>query len=1208
MISAGDSASFIIAQLVAFGDQMTGFSTEAEKATHVIDAVNEVANNFSVSSADLANNLGNMSAVMSQTGASFEESLSMLTAITEVTRNASKASRGLVSIGSRLNQIVDESSSTGKALKEIYEELGITLFDQEGQLRSSYDIFTDLAAIWNTLDKNTQNYIASQQAGTNQFQNFAALMSNFATATEATTIALNSAGSAAQENSRYMEGLEAKTSQLRATFEALSNTVLDSSLVAGILDLANAFLSLLNTPVGAFVTQVALLTGALGGFYALMQAGGWISKIGGQFVTAFGLFTGSVQSATVATTALGVASKVAFPLLGLIATAIAAIIAIAPKVSNWYKEITNDVEYANEKLEENNTQLKTNKERLEELQNVPVTSRTDEMQEEIDKLEEENRALQENIDKWEQKVKIGTYQDLTEGYSAVRRQQVMTVVTPESFIGTGIFAESEEEAIRLLKEMGEVAKDSTQSLSELGFVLGDMMISLPKEQYYAELIQNQKDITSAFLETGRVTPTLIQEYKQNAAALQELTLASEEISESELDDWVKTIIADFSEIPDITDQMIDSYYNVDQSIQQLTEGLTINQEQFEQLIETIPGYADVLQQVTDGYQLQEEALYELASAGNEWAREAVKQQLAVARGEVEAAARIVEAISRQIQAKQAYLQMVSAETGLTQMLPEEQTNLLLQQQNALAEMEEARLKVANLLAQIESWDKPPTTITGDGEDEEDAVDYIKAQSDAFKEQIAILEHELFLMEKNGATNEDRIQKLKEIQDVLEQQGKWFREQGIDDSSEYIRNLQEQWWGFQDQITSIYDSIAEEAEKAAEEARQAWEDSLNEQVDALQKMADDYETAFSYVAKKAQDEIDLLEQEKDAIQQRYDDQIAALEKTNEELDRQIELEEALDDLARARQTQVMVYKDGRFQYVSDVDQVSEAQANLDNLKREEQLRKEIENLEESRDAEIAAIDDKIDYWQKMVDEWSSAVDDYVDEQDRLIAEQILGADLEGENWEKRLLDLQEYVNRYKDILNQLNVAQQAANIISTGEDWKTSGNKVAIATGAGMSAADQAAIEQLRQQWEVANAKGDKTTMAALHAQAEAIRAKYGYSGGSWGNQYIPLYASGTTSATGGLSLVGEKGPELRVLGQGDGILPSDITKNLWAWGVTTPASMMSNIVGGLQSMGQQVGISIQNFAPSLPNVTDGQGFANYMRNNFWREALQFAKT
>lgn len=93
-ISAGDSASFIIAQLTAFGDSMTEFSTAGDKATHVINAVNEVANGFSVSSADLANNLGNMSAVMAQTGASFEQSLGMLTAITEVTRNASKASRG----------------------------------------------------------------------------------------------------------------------------------------------------------------------------------------------------------------------------------------------------------------------------------------------------------------------------------------------------------------------------------------------------------------------------------------------------------------------------------------------------------------------------------------------------------------------------------------------------------------------------------------------------------------------------------------------------------------------------------------------------------------------------------------------------------------------------------------------------------------------------------------------------------------------------------------------------------------------------------------------------------------------------------------------------------------------------------------------------------------------------------------------------------
>ena len=157
-ISAGDSASFLISQ-------MTAFDIAAEDAGHIADAVNSVSNAFSVSSSDISSNLGNMSAVMAQTGATFEESLGMLTAITEVTRSASKASRGLVSIGSRLNQVVDESSSTGQKLIEIYDQLNIELYDNEGQLRSSYDIFSDLADVWDTLDTNTQNYIASVQAG-----------------------------------------------------------------------------------------------------------------------------------------------------------------------------------------------------------------------------------------------------------------------------------------------------------------------------------------------------------------------------------------------------------------------------------------------------------------------------------------------------------------------------------------------------------------------------------------------------------------------------------------------------------------------------------------------------------------------------------------------------------------------------------------------------------------------------------------------------------------------------------------------------------------------------------------------------------------------------------------------------------------------------------------------------------------------------------
>ena len=73
------------------------------------------------------------------------------------------------------------------------------------------------------------------------------------------------------------------------------------------------------------------------------------------------------------------------------------------------------------------------------------------------------------------------------------------------------------------------------------------------------------------------------------------------------------------------------------------------------------------------------------------------------------------------------------------------------------------------------------------------------------------------------------------------------------------------------------------------------------------------------------------------------------------------------------------------------------------------------------------------------------------------------------------------------------------------------------------------------------------------------------------------YASGTTSASGGLSLVGEEGAELRVLNKGDGIIPANITKNLWELGKNPQK------VGG-----NSTHISIGNI--SLPNVTDTDSF------------------
>lgn len=74
-LTAGESASFIIAQLKAFSAELEQVGDEGEQALYVIDALNEVSNNYAVSSSDLSMSLGKVSATLASNNVSFSESL-----------------------------------------------------------------------------------------------------------------------------------------------------------------------------------------------------------------------------------------------------------------------------------------------------------------------------------------------------------------------------------------------------------------------------------------------------------------------------------------------------------------------------------------------------------------------------------------------------------------------------------------------------------------------------------------------------------------------------------------------------------------------------------------------------------------------------------------------------------------------------------------------------------------------------------------------------------------------------------------------------------------------------------------------------------------------------------------------------------------------------------------------------------------------------
>lgn len=162
-------------------------------------------------------------------------------------------------IVSRLTQTLDDNSKTGENLRNIYKGLGIAIKGSDGQIRSTYDILKDLSKQWNGLSKNQQQYIALTSAGSNQINNFDALMSNFSTAISATETAENSAGSAMKENSKYMESLSAKLNALKGQLQEL--VIGDGSLSAfmkGVVDAGTAILKFANSDIGKVIIELTL--------------------------------------------------------------------------------------------------------------------------------------------------------------------------------------------------------------------------------------------------------------------------------------------------------------------------------------------------------------------------------------------------------------------------------------------------------------------------------------------------------------------------------------------------------------------------------------------------------------------------------------------------------------------------------------------------------------------------------------------------------------------------------------------------------------------------------------------------------------------------------------------------------------------------------------------------------------------------------------
>lgn len=109
-------------------------------------------------------------------------------------------------------------------------------------------------------------------------------------------------------------------------------------------------------------------------------------------------------------------------------------------------------------------------------------------------------------------------------------------------------------------------------------------------------------------------------------------------------------------------------------------------------------------------------------------------------------------------------------------------------------------------------------VTADPTDLEDALkETLEKMEEELNEILGNFEHNIFLLEKNDGTPEEIIAIYKAMQKKVHEQAEAYRKLGLDDTSDYIQDLQKKWWDYQDTIEDMLHDIYKTAVKEHENA-------------------------------------------------------------------------------------------------------------------------------------------------------------------------------------------------------------------------------------------------------------------------------------------------------------------------------------------------------------------------------------------------------
>lgn len=152
----------------------------------------------------------------------------------------------LEQLGEDTNDLID---STSKLRKEIIGLAGVDIMVDDTTFKSSYDILIEIGKVYDKLTDVNRANIAEILFGKRQMNIGQAILKDWKLAEDILKTSQESAGSALAENEVFLNSIQGKLDKLSATWQSLSNSLLNSDAVKTVISSADTLLGIIKTIV-----------------------------------------------------------------------------------------------------------------------------------------------------------------------------------------------------------------------------------------------------------------------------------------------------------------------------------------------------------------------------------------------------------------------------------------------------------------------------------------------------------------------------------------------------------------------------------------------------------------------------------------------------------------------------------------------------------------------------------------------------------------------------------------------------------------------------------------------------------------------------------------------------------------------------------------------------------------------------------------------